>query len=379
MKSVWLVLLFSVFQITTLIGQDKVPKSIWNMGDSIENNVKSLDGSYLNHLFNPELILKYVLQQADGDKRIEDFNTGFSMSIRKSTGFGDRMVGSVKLGRAFDFLHPYLDADGDYHLIFRIFDPSKSAINYLDMTLIEEEDGWYVGEIYNFISGEGLLQAAKKIYADGLIELLNKEMDSEYLEGMAKAKTMGEFTNTNKYEKALEVYHSLPKKVQQEKAVQVYYLMATSNTSEKEHAKAIKNYKKLFPKDPSLDLLLLSSYMRKKQYKKCLAAIDRLDDHVLGDQFLDYFRGNIHVYMKELEEAKSYYKQVLSNFTKFELVLAQLIYVHHELGEYQNLLENLDYYIETIGATKPAMITYMTKHYSEFSKSEEFEAWKAQD
>lgn len=369
-------ILFLAIQSIALWAQDTIPDAVYDFGDSLGVTVSNGDMNFVNARFNVKRLLDKVLQAPEGNDEIKDFNTGFSGSILKSNIYGNILLNSINQGFYFDFINAYIDSQGSYHVVFRLFSPDE-GLNYHDLLLEEGEKGYEIIDLYPYISGEYLSKTFKRLYMSALVDLLNSDWKVGNNElGVEQLVTLKKLKDEGKYQEAYELFHQLPKDVQENKLFQLYYVMVSGKLSDKIYEDAITKYKKLFPKDPSLNLVLIDGYVIKKQYKKALDAIDNLEAIVQGDEMLDFIRGNVSIQMGKFDIAESYYQSVLTNFPYFSEAADQLLYVLLEQEKEQDAIKCLEHYIEYLEVSKEDLIDHIERNYLVFSDSEVFKSWK---
>ena len=72
----------------------------------------------------------------------------------------------------------------------------------------------------------------------------------------------------------------------------------------KQYDEAVRAYRKEFPHELNLDLIMIDAYFEHKLFDRVLACIDGLDRSVGGDPYLDAFRANTHLKQGDLDAAR---------------------------------------------------------------------------
>jgi tetratricopeptide (TPR) repeat protein len=90
--------------------------------------------------------------------------------------------------------------------------------------------------------------------------------------------------------KALAALAALPKKAQESKPLQLLKIQAASAVDDASYEAAIAGYEKLFPGDPSLNLVSIDGFIVRKNFSEALKVVDRLDESLGGDPYLDELR-----------------------------------------------------------------------------------------
>lgn len=161
---------------------------------------------------------------------------------------------------------------------------SDEGLNYLEFYVGQRKSGALVADdLYAFLSGSTMIETLQSIF-DALVDEDNSEV--------IRFKNIAEKLNSEPAAGIAET-HSLPASLRESKSMQGAIVQAASNLSEKEYKDAIAEYQRLFPDDPSVDLVSIDGLFLSEKYEEALAAIDRLDKSVGGDEFLNQIRSGI--------------------------------------------------------------------------------------
>ena len=161
---------------------------------------------------------------------------------------------------------------------------SDEGFNYLEFYVGRRESGALVADnLYAFLTGTTMIETLQSIF-DALIDEDRSEvsrykeiadkLDTDPAAGIAESKSM-------------------PAALRESKSMQTAIVQAASNLSEQEYKDAIAEYQRLFPNDPSIDLVSIDGLFLSEKYDEALAAIDRLDKSVGGDEYLNQVRSSV--------------------------------------------------------------------------------------
>jgi tetratricopeptide (TPR) repeat protein len=203
------------------------------------------------------------------------------------------------------------------------------------LRLLSEEDGdfdyWYltiaytgtttprIVDIYSIRTGENVSATFRRNLIPELADL-NKSMwqkvtgvESEYVKHRQDLSAFSQAMLQQKYPEVLAIFKRLPKNLQNDKSVQIMRLTATANVNIDEFIAAMADYRRMFPKDPSV--LYYSYYARlvKKQIPEALANIDGLEKEFGPDKFLDYMRARTYDVADNHEQSLVYARKSLDN------------------------------------------------------------------
>ena len=158
-----------------------------------------------------------------------------------------------------------------------------------------------------------------------------------------------------------------------QKEVFLLRLRAAQAIDEAEYAATLDEYRKLFPKDPGLDLLSISYYTIKKDFKEALECIDRVESAVGGDPYLNVTRAALCDVQGKHDEAKRLARMAADLEPTLlpayiELLGISLIQKNHD--ETLAMLKEVDrkFQLKLNDLTK-------VREYAEFVKSPQFKKW----
>ncbi len=269
--------------------------------------------------------------------------------------------------------------DGRQRAIFRIAG-ADSGLNYHEMILVRKPGGQInVVDLYDYASAELFSKELRRSFlplgpgpsrnlATGLSEMERDRLKhfSQYLELTAAV-------SAGRGEQALGIYNALPESLQRDKHVLMLRLQASQTVDEPTFAAAIEAFHRCHPNALSPDLVLIDGHITYGQYDEALACIDRLDEAVGGDPYLNVMRAGIHVEMQDYAKAKQLVRQALD--TDGTLVdaywtLASISMLEKDFAETTRLLKTLADRFEI----EMADLTTLPD-YAEYVKSPHYQQW----
>lgn len=232
------------------------------------------------------------------------FKIGFSQGLSM---LGQRVFGewakSVAGGGDFSFLR-MREANGQPRALFRVV--GGNGLNYVDLILAREGKP-RVLDIYSNAGGETVLQSTTRMAK--LAVAAEAGAPSEFLEVGKQMQQVVELVSKNQPQEALNEYQRLPEKYQAEKNMQLMHVVIRAKFAQQDpdaSIAAIERYLKLFPNDPSGDLISLDSYFLRMKYQDGLKAIDRIDQAMGGDPYLGVMRSYFHTKDGDLASARKH-------------------------------------------------------------------------
>jgi tetratricopeptide (TPR) repeat protein len=184
-----------------------------------------------------------------------------------------------------------------------------------------------------------------------------------------------ELNAAGKFKEAHKVYKSISSTSKVTKAFQLINIMTTFNLSEDLYYKAIKDYEKRFPNDPSLYLVSLDGLIFKKEFDKAIKSIDKLDELLGGDPFLNYIKGNIYYYEKEYESALGKYAIVNLEYPDFIDAYDSALGIYLETNNNEKVIEILELYVTKFEMDKEELKFNLSEFAPAFIKTKEFKNW----
>ncbi len=246
------------------------------------------------------------------DKARADFRTGFLATQSKPSKdrLAEQVVSYCEDGGSFKFLR-LGRVDNQPIAVFRILLPNQGGVNYHQYFLKRSDDGQVRAEdIYVFLSAERMTETLRVFWRTVAAEVSKTFIDRLFkpadplVKSIRSIAEMRAMIKDGQYEKAIEIYETLPEKVQNEKIFNLIRMQAAIQVSDEAYASSIDDYRQRFPGDAALDFLLIDGYFFKKDYEKMLECIDRTSEHVGGDAWLLSMRAQALAYLERFEQAR---------------------------------------------------------------------------
>lgn len=208
--------------------------------------------------------------------------------------------------------------DGRQAVLLR-FLGEEAGVNYFEFTLARGADGRAMAEdIYMYVAGESVTQMLRRV----IITVMPAKMGgggqgSVFLTHKAELQRMQMCVQSGELAEARRIYFALPVSLRDEKFIQLMG-MQTLQDDEKAYIAEMERYRKLHPKDPSLDLVSVDYYVLKKDAKALRECLWRLDEAVGGDPSLRVLDANFTLTQGDRAEAR----RLASEAVKLEDTLA---------------------------------------------------------
>ena len=340
----------------------------------LENGINAGDPSMLDSRVDLERLIERSTRDTSTPKGFAD---GFAKGVRRSgINLGKQLVEAQDDESDFHLLRLRMDG-GAPHALYRVI--SQAGINYLDFELARNAKGEVViVDIYPHISGElfsqtlrrTFLQAAKEAGYDIVDKMMGKEQ--EFLKNIPKLQTMQRLAQEQKFAEVVKTFGELPASLRQNKSFLLIRLNASSHLDESEYQKAILEFEKAYPNDPSLDLISIDGHMMRKDYAAVMKTIDRLDARV-KDPYLQYLRGSVMLEKGDGKEARRLFQAAITAEPRLAMPYWVLIGLSLQDKKYKDTARHLAA-IERDAKVEVGDLEAL-EQYAGFVKSKEYKAW----
>lgn len=223
------------------------------------------------------------------------------MIVNGEHGLPGQLARNVAGGGGFRFLRARR-RDGRQVVLFRLVAPmGQGGVKYLEFAP-RRYPGSKVRatDIYFYVTGEFYTETMRRlilpVLADQSRSFLDKLLagEKDYVHDFPEVGRAGRLLSEGKAAEALAIYKSLHPETRKQKAVLLGRIgAAQAADDDREYATGLDEYRKLFPDDPSLELLEVNAFFMLKDFPGAMKAIDRLDRSVEGDPYLDLLRAGL--------------------------------------------------------------------------------------
>jgi tetratricopeptide (TPR) repeat protein len=351
------------------------PDEVRKFGEDIEREFReSGPDFFVNSIDVVRMVDIATAGQPGDDQTKTSFRSGASSGFHRNLAQGMERFSSYKLLRV-------ITTNERPQLVFRCLS-DEGSLNYHVLDLERNRRSRIrVVDMYVMISGEKMSETLRRAYlaiaAEADRSLLSRLTlgQGAWIKHGKDIQELARLVREGKPEAALKVYNSLPESLRTEKLILLMRLMAVSGGDEKAYLSAIEAFEKHFPNDPSLALISIDGYVLKKQPRKAIASIEKLDRFVGGDPYLLLLQAGQYVELKERDKARELARKAIEQEPSlpgtydFLLGLALEDKNHNETARLLNLTEkNLK--VNMLGAVSEA------KEYEAFLDSSAGKKWK---
>ncbi|HVG23407.1 MAG TPA: hypothetical protein VND45_04575 [Thermoanaerobaculia bacterium] len=214
--------------------------------------------------------------------------------------------------------------NGERRALVRLLLPDGS-LNYHEMPLVRDSSGFIrARDIYVYATGEYLSDTLRRLYIiavatnPNFLQRLSGKKNA-FLEVAPRAKEMMEKVHAGDGEAALKIYNDMPPNIRRDKALMLAYVMATSKTGDdKLYAHALDELRAAYPNDRGMEMLFIDSHLLAGRHDEAMRSVDRVEEAVGGDPYLDTLRAGIRLQQGNLIEAERYAARACERDPKLE-------------------------------------------------------------
>ena len=287
------------------------------VAQKIDSSINKKQPRYFSELMDVDVFSERIAKAGDSKyaKQIKKEMKNFWHQLD----MGDKIVQSLGETGQYKLVKHY-EKDGIHHLIFRLY--ATDGLNYHDVELTKYKGKPRIADIYIYLTGESF----SKTVAD-LAEAFGGSKGRDDGEDIASSiKRMRDYIKTGEYEKAEIFYTGLPSSIKDQKSVRLMAIMLYKDYDDDKYLEQLESFKDRFPDMPNIDLLMIDAYIMRKNYARAIEAVDKLDQFIDKDPFLDFYRGLIYNMEEKTDEAVVYFEKTYKNYPDFGDVLLELIH-----------------------------------------------------
>ena len=368
-------LILAVLPISALLADVPSEAKVIDFVRSIERTVSSGDGKFFDSRFDLNRLMDKVTEDVDVPEKFEaGFRKGFTGNPSQRLGAAIATSVIDENGR-YTFLRLKRDP---LRAVFRL--SSTQGLNYHELHLRGAADGeLFFDDVYVYLSGELFSETVRRIYVAvaaqknrGLLERLIG-VDHDYYRYLPEIQRMGLAVRKRDPDQAMSIYNELPESLKNRKEVLIIRLQAAIGLNERELVEATEAFQRAFPKDPALDLVLIDYQFVEQQWEELRKTIDRLDEQVGGDPYLDVIRANVLAARGDRNSAKTALLRVIDEDPSLEDAWVALVDVALGLEDFELTARTLSRLERDFGYQWPDLSE--VSEFSAFCDSSAYQAW----
>lgn len=288
---------------------------------SVAQAMASGDPTALHKLIDWDAIFQTM---AVGLEMSASYREGVIQGLRKSIadperGLSGRFVTNVKKGGSLTFLRTR-QSRGRPVVLFRMILPDEQGgLNYYEFAPRRGPGGQVLAsDIYVYLSGELISETLHRMLLPMVADQSRSFLDRlitgkrDYVHDYPDMGRAFGLMSQGKPAEALAIFKKMRPGTRKLKAVLLGRIGAAQRVgNDAEYAEAIEEYRKNYPDDPSLDLISIDAYIMRKDFDGALKAIDRLDQALGGDPYLDTLRSGLCESRGDKEAARRFARRAV--------------------------------------------------------------------
>jgi len=318
------------------------------------------------------------------ENELAGIKQGWMSAARGNSGLVGLIASTIKEKGSYQLLRVHTE-DGQPRALFRLlrFD---GGLSYHDYLLLKRPDGQIKAiDMHDFFSGELISQSMRRMLLTaaaeqnkGLIDRL-KGQESEYVRHFDKLQALMRAVQQKDHRKVLRVYKTLPPSLRGDRTMMLIRVQAAAHLEHSqeqmpEYDQAVKDFRRAFADDPSIDLLSVDAHLAEKQYDQALAAVDRLQKALGGDPYLDVLRAGVWAEQGDYDQAQQLLQRARKNLPEMDSLQLSVVGMALAREDYETVLNYLidaevRYGIEFVDPTTQS-------EYRGFVHSPQYEKWK---
>jgi Tfp pilus assembly protein PilF len=352
------------------VSDNEILKIAYNIEESITNNYLK----YINDLFDFQLFNELYLAIND-DILVQSFNKGFVEEIKLNLDPGLWIKDEMGENGTYTFIG-LKTKNNDTILVFQLL--NDDGLNYHDFYVTRISGEISITDIYNYSRYELLSESIGNIYYRSLYSIF-PEMDklgklNDYNTIDKHEQKLASLLLRGKFSQAYKKYNNLPEKYKNNKQLLLMAIKAASFTGNVETESVLQRYLNNFSADNRIYLLPVDGLFSTGKYELSLKYLDKLDQEVGGDPFLNFYRAKIQDEAGNISLAEIYYTQLNKSMPELQTGFFSLLELYILNEDYIAAIGVLDEIESSFGYYKKDL-KFILQDYTNFYNSNEFVQW----
>ncbi|HEV7782136.1 MAG TPA: hypothetical protein VGO58_12770 [Chitinophagaceae bacterium] len=298
------------------------PDEAKEFAKKLESSIEKRNPDFMNEAMDKKTFMKKAGLGSGKDAR------AFGSGIDEGMKMGTTITRSISKKATYQLVKHY-EKDNVQHVLFRMYD--DGSLNYHDIELTRAGKDIKIADIFVYTTGEFLSETIRGLYNQVKTAMDKNSIKNSQDEWSTKLPQMRALMTAGKYQEALDVYEDLPADIKRMRAVQIVHVLISSGLNDfTKYSAAIEEYKKLYPNEPNMHLLLLDGYIINKEYDKALDGVNQIDKMIDKDPFLDYYRYLVYNLKEKGDSAKISLERLMKNIPDFEDGMLEIIALYIE-------------------------------------------------
>lgn len=296
--------------------------------------------------------------------------------IKETNGFVT-LCNRVQNGLSVKFLGVKRDSDEVAIVLRMLIEPN--GFDYFRFVLARRPVSIRIVDAFILRQGESNSSLIRRTFQQALAaekqrvaEKLTPE-ESQSLLALQQIKLMAEDMPAGRYREYLDKYDNLPEEFKSDMTLLAFRVECAKRIGNETYFQVVSDVRDRKPNEPAIDVMCLDAYLLQKKFDEAHACLDRINQSIGPDPFLDVLNADYYFQEGKLEAAKAKATEVLT--ADSSLIGAHWLLVHISLREKDfastcGFLDRLEkeHKVEVASTLKLDV-------YADFVKSPEYQAW----
>jgi len=235
-------------------------------------------------------------------------------------GIAQSVAEKVKEGGTYRFLRVRRIDEQTVAATFRLVD-TQGGLDYHDLYLQRQGERLIqIHEFYLYHFDETFSETLRRtlvpdLYVDGKDDygmMMSQRILLLFKENQLLIQEFSKAVEEKNAETALYLFSRLPIELQDQKTFQFWYLKAAQAHSDPNiYAFAIAELREKYLKESWIDFLSLDYFFNHREFQQALECVDRIDERVGGDPYLENFRCWAFLNLRQFEKAEEHFQKGL--------------------------------------------------------------------
>ncbi|MEM9799211.1 MAG: hypothetical protein AAGA20_02730, partial [Planctomycetota bacterium] len=325
-------------------------KAFLDFVGTIESAMADSDPSVFHDAMDVDRFVERVRVGLPEGPKIDAMMEGFKIGFEGSNRMAADIVESLE---EYDGTYVFLRMmpDAPTHALFRW--AGDDGLEYHELALERGDDGAVrIADILPMSFGQWSSESSREFLVD-LVAEQNPSLwerftgaKPESLAAILKVKEMTEALEDDPAA-ALEIYDSLPEKTKTRIHVQRLRITAAADIDDETYLAALEDFARFHPDCAAIPLMMIDAHILVDDYDAVREDIDRLEEMVHGDPYLDITRAQILIKEERYDRAREALARAVEQDERLEMPAAwELLEIHLATDDHEQTFRTLDWLYE---------------------------------
>ncbi len=285
---------------------------------TLEENLQNGNPAFFIRAIDWSTLTNRVLEGIPEEIRGNRFDRRYLIHLfSEKGGIAQSVAEKVKEGGTYHFLRVRQLDEETIAATFRLVD-TQGGLDYHDLYLRRQgENLIQIHELYLYHFDETFSETLRRtlvpdLYVDGKDDygmMMSERILLLFKENQLLIQEFSKAVEEKNAETALYLFSRLPMELQEQKTFQFWYLKAAQAHADPNiYAFALAELREKYLKESWVDFLSLDYFFNHREYRQALECVDRIDERVGGDPYLENFRCWAFLNLRQFEKAEEHFQ-----------------------------------------------------------------------